>query len=962
MTSQQRNWRPPTSTIAQTSSTGHETPDVAHPNIQHLEVSQRQSSVPEMPEQSSVARPTPADQAANAITQQQPDSQHSNSLHRIYNLLVSTVRPSLADRLERFNIASPTTSELSDFLRLIEQECLLRSIKPNARVTVSTGTIVQTALYLSGSLLQWSDPQSGRFRDLQLRALVAAFALLHHSGLTELTAEPYEELRLNIAARFNDIIDGRRASQMSLEDRMRKADALYLIRLAAQYFSLIKRAQPLSDAAPVPILGLVLAGASVAGGQYNGLSSAFRYADQVIGLIPGRKSRYLNLPAIQELTRNASTVLSLAETRDDDEIQVDSNQMAVEIVQLLQQLLKRNIRNIPSKKSRVWEWPLARLRRGPPLMDEWYFFYGLLDCLAQVARHIRHGTLSVELFSMLKYLMEESEYDELRWKILEIFEAYKPVRKNIHEWLKASHRGSNIDNAGILVDLTAVRVISGQQLITGSEAGSPISRQTTSSTAMDNFQSLSRDTTSSSQAMEGGPLYPALVAAQYNDRRPRTHPADVDAIERSSITHDSVLTSSTSGQGGSSSLTSQQQGNTPATEEEEDPEQYLEGSLQYWPQDGKGQESQLLPQGVLGRGLRGYAHAGLSTDCRLAFFSSSREVCVIRVSLEKRRRRKEDVIQEQKYDKKSPIADVSLLNDTLAVSTSRNLELFRIGQKDPAVVISHGEWEPLGIASWEQGSDAMIATGLRRGAGNSRSGRVVVYRFRLPALQRRILREFTLPKGTSPKFLSFDRDGKRLACITDRIVGNAVIVWKINEAPEDGGPAVITRHKHRPVRHYGGDETDSDGLTSVAMYDSPSQQPYVFCTTSASTERYRSEGEWAFSSPVAPPNEQVPPKSVHDLTALQDHRQLVAGTVSSKANKFAVLTKLGKILILSLSSHEEGGICSLNEEPDILPLSLCALRSSRATPTCIRFDPEGTKLHAVDPEGKFIVVMFRPEV
>lgn len=181
----------------------------------------------------------------------------------MYRRLGSTAGPSLAGKLERFSIASPTIVELSDFRKCIEQQCLLRCIDPKANATVSTSTIVQTTLYLSGSLLQWSDSQSGQFRDIQLRALVAALALLHHSGLTELTAEPHDQLRSNIAARFNDIIDGRRASRSTLEDRMRKADALYLIRLAAQYFSLIKRAQPISDAAPIPILGLVFAGASI---------------------------------------------------------------------------------------------------------------------------------------------------------------------------------------------------------------------------------------------------------------------------------------------------------------------------------------------------------------------------------------------------------------------------------------------------------------------------------------------------------------------------------------------------------------------------------------------------------------------------------------------------------------------------------------------------------------------------
>ncbi|KAL8668386.1 MAG: hypothetical protein Q9168_006984 [Polycauliona sp. 1 TL-2023] len=864
MASQQRNYRPPTSRARQTSLAGHEGPTVTYPAIQHLEISQGSSPAQQLSHPPPEPQPTPADQAANAITQQ-PGVQPLSPSHRIDSLLASTARPSLADKLGRFNTAIPTTSELSDFLNAIEQECLLRSIDPNAHATVSTGTVVQITLYLSGPLLQWSDSQSGRFRDLQLRALIAALALLHHSGLTELTAEPHEQLRLNIAARFNDIIDGRRASHMSLEDRIRKADALYLIRLVAQYFSLIKRAQPLSDAASIPIIGLVLAGASVAGGQYNGLSSAFRYADQVIGLIPGRKSRYLNLPAIQELTRNAITTFSLVETSSNNQVVSEDCQRALEVVQLVQQLLKVHIEDIPSTKSSVWDWPLARLRRGPPRMDKWYFFYGLLDCLAQVARHIRHGHLSVDLFSMLKKLMEESEYEELRWKILEIFEAYVPVRKNIHQWLIASHRDSNIDNAGVLLELAAIRATLGQPA--DFEAGSPISRQTTSSFGIDDGRYLPGDPGPSSQPIDSRQLHLTFGEAHHSDSIPGAQTADVDAIERIFTQQESILTRSTNEQERSSSLVSQQQRDTPVTEEEQEkePEQYLEGYLDYWSQDGDVHESQLLPRGTFGRGSRDYAHAGLSTDCQLAFFSNSRKVCVTRVSLDNRRRRKEDVVLEREYDRKSSIADVSLLNDILAVSTRLNVELHRVGHPGAPVVIPHGEWDPLGIASWEQGSDAMVA------------------------------------------------------------------------------------------------ETDSDGLTSVAIYQSPSQQPYIFCTTSASTERFRSEGEWPFTSPVSLRNEQVPRKAVHDLTALQDHRQLAAGAVSSITNKFVVLTKSGKIMILSLSGHEEGGICSEDNAPDILPVSLCALKSSRATPTCLRFDPTGTKLYAVDPEGKLIIVAFRPD-
>jgi len=149
-------------------------------------------------------------------------------------------------------------------------------------------------------------------------------------------------------------------------------------------------------------------------------------------------------------------------------------------------------------------------------------------------------------------------------------------------------------------------------------------------------------------------------------------------------------------------------------------------------------------------------------------------------------------------------------------------------------------------------------------------------------------------------------------------------------------------------------------LTSAVTYTSPKEQDYLLCTSSASTERFRTGGEWPFSSPITPVLDHAPSSSVQDFIALKDHRQLVAGAVSNAANTFAVLEKSGKILILQLTGHEDGGICSRNEAPRILRDSLCELRSTRATASCLRFDASGERLYAVDPEGKLLVVAFTP--
>ncbi|KAL8911325.1 MAG: hypothetical protein Q9171_003490 [Xanthocarpia ochracea] len=818
MTSQQRKYRPPAPTAEEILLDRPTIFDVASSPTQHVEEAQSLTLPNHTNYRPPEARPTLVERGSSSgpINREQMEAQHSSSQHSIYALLASTPKPVLADRLEKFNITPPTAQELSEFQRSIDQECLLRSLNPSASPTVSTGTIVQITLYLSGPLLKWSDPQSGRFRDVQLRALVAAFALLHHGGLTELTAEPHDQLRTNIAARFNDIIDGKKASQTSLEDRMRKADALYLIRLAAQYFSLIRRAQPLSDAIPIPILGLALAGASVVSGQYNVLSSVFRYADQVIGLIPGRRSRYLNLPAIQELTRNATSILAIAATEDPTDMILEEEGVATEAVQLVEQLFRIHVQDIPSRKSSTWDWSLARLRQGPPLMDKWYFFYGLLDCVAQLARHVRPRQISRELLSTLKQLMEKSEYEEFRWKIIEIFEAYEPVRRNIHQWLAASHEASNYDSAGILAEHTAVRTISRQNVLADFIIGNPVSRQTTSSSDIDNHRSLSENAGSTSQGVENRPLYSALVEAQWQGGLPTNSsllaPLDsnagrnVNASGRFPTTDESVLTNSTDERGRSRSLASQQQSYTPATEEDEDEdlEEYMEGDPGYWPQDGNVQKSQLLPpKGLFGRGSRGYTHAGLSANCRLAFFSNSKEVYVTHVSLENRVRRREAMVPEWRPGNTSRIADVVLSDAILFLSTQDNLEMHRVGHTGEVKRVSHDEWDPSGIASCEQRSGVMVAVGHRRETDLCRQGRVILHQVRIRhegLLQNRVVRVFRLPRGNYPKALAFDRDGTILTCITDP--ANTVVIWNIDEEmSEDEGFSIIAGHQHRPARN-----------------------------------------------------------------------------------------------------------------------------------------------------------------
>lgn len=153
-------------------------------------------------------------------------------------------------------------------------------------------------------------------------------------------------------------------------------------------------------------------------------------------------------------------------------------------------------------------------------------------------------------------------------------------------------------------------------------------------------------------------------------------------------------------------------------------------------------------------------------------------------------------------------------------------------------------------------------------------------------------------------------------------------------------------------------------MTSATIYRSPSNKAYVLCTTAPSTERWHHDGEWSFILPILEVPEKVSRSEillssrVHSFNQLQDHRSLFAGCPSCQHHIFAVLENSGRLSVLRLERHDDGGIHSA-DSAEILVHSLC--KQDRPMPDCLRFDPTGSHLFAVDPKGKIIVTVFEKE-
>ncbi|KAL8957398.1 MAG: hypothetical protein Q9183_006070 [Haloplaca sp. 2 TL-2023] len=549
---------------------------------------------------------------------------------------------------------------------------------------------------------------------------------------------------------------------------MRKENALYLIRLVAQYSSLLRRAQALDEALSIPIIGLALASASIVSGQYNSLHSVFRYADMAIDLIPARRGAHLNLPAIQELTRIATTLMQ--ESDVENERNAQNAARVKDIVGFVHQLLRDNMENIPSRRRDAWNWPLARFRLGPPMMNQWYFFYGLLDCHAQLARYMRPDDMPADVVAYLKHLFVASEWEQLRWKVMEILQGYNPTGNTIQDWLDSPHSTSDIEEPRDI--LQAVKsVLEDAKLYDGTTAvetpleGLPLSTTASSETTHESLWNA--QSSSSMQPTETG----------------RSDHADPSMSVDRQMTGLTIAEEQLSGTLG---------------QDEVLPTIGSEGDLSGWDPGDVVHVQSLLPS--RGCSKKTFNHAGLSPDCSLVYFHGPTRVMVCRLTGKDQANNRSEVVIDRKFDGKTHVFDVSLSPTILAISTRERLEIYRLGGNNagqrPMKTILHGKRDPSGLAVCEK----MVVIGYRGRMKDSCKGCIVLYRITFTAGEALCLTqlfEHQLAMQDMPKSLSIQDMGKHLVAITDK--QHRVLVWDIEGDVVQEKPMVVKGYQHTPV-------------------------------------------------------------------------------------------------------------------------------------------------------------------
>lgn len=118
------------------------------------------------------------------------------------------------------------------------------------------------------------------------------------------------------------------------------------------------------------------------------------------------------------------------------------------------------------------------------------------------------------------------------------------------------------------------------------------------------------------------------------------------------------------------------------------------------------------------------------------------------------------------------------------------------------------------------------------------------------------------------------------------------------------------------------------------------------------------------------PRKRIPIKfsKIHIFEQLTSHHPLCAQAVYQINTDFTVVVEdSGRLSVLQLDKHGDGGMHRRDEDAEVLAHSLC--KQDRPLPDGLRFDPSGSCLFAVDPKGKVVFKDFekdrstgRPEI
>lgn len=166
--------------------------------------------------------------------------------------------------IESFDVnTSPSISDLCEVQIELDDRCLQIAAAPSpnplGHATSNVNSVVRLATFLSGSLNLARFPGSFLYQEIQLRSLTSSLALLHHYHVESLYPEQWDTLQQTNIPRIYRNIAFQLTSSQTLSNRITHASNKYLVQLASQYLSFIRRGDSVLPSLAGPIVKVFFA-------------------------------------------------------------------------------------------------------------------------------------------------------------------------------------------------------------------------------------------------------------------------------------------------------------------------------------------------------------------------------------------------------------------------------------------------------------------------------------------------------------------------------------------------------------------------------------------------------------------------------------------------------------------------------------------------------------------------------
>lgn len=357
------------------------------------------------------------------------------------------------------------TQTLEEIILLINHECLCHEVENSEsstfifRSAFDIPVISQLADQLSSCGVKYVNASSHLLRELQCRALLSVVAWLHLRGVTAHQADSHARWQEQINQLYQDLVWLPEEQIGATQEAFRRAQCSYLLSLVAAQQFVIARPRikdALEVAGDLMQLGVVAVNIALVGisfelphlgcetdycqgfgignmnnavkdlyGKFTRLLDSTRHAEP-------SDSRYHDLFTIQGLTRIALALefysrigaQSVESQKSDDDLYTKALKCSRAAADVS---LGRVLRVLNSEDNECFEIDLRRpskcreqfsavLDRGPASLDRYYYFYGILDCAAQLASITDPERYPAGFEERMGSIVARSRVANFRWK------------------------------------------------------------------------------------------------------------------------------------------------------------------------------------------------------------------------------------------------------------------------------------------------------------------------------------------------------------------------------------------------------------------------------------------------------------------------------------------------------------------------------------------------------------------